>query len=60
MSDDDKTEVMENCLYRLKDREFLDDAQVRAIDDFMASVGALALAHLYDLVRDHEGGPANG
>jgi hypothetical protein len=53
----DKTEVMENCLYRLKDRRGLSSAQISAIDDFMADVGADALADLYDLVRHHDGGP---
>src|SRR4051812_48529628 len=54
MTNDIKTEVVENCLYRLKERP---GANVTAIDDFMADINGDALADLYDLIRLHDGGP---
>jgi hypothetical protein len=55
MTEDEKIEVIESCLYRLKDRDYLTARQVRTIDDFMAEMGPVALADLYDLIRFHEG-----
>jgi uncharacterized protein YfkK (UPF0435 family) len=52
---DRKCEIVENALYRLKDRDYVNANQVRAIDDFMAGAGAEALADLYDLIRYHAG-----
>lgn len=52
---DRKCEIMENALYRLKNRDYIKPEQVRAIDDFMVNVGAEALADLYDLVCFHAG-----
>lgn len=48
-------EVTENALYRLKEREHMTPEQVRAVDDFMGGVGAVALADLFELIRYHEG-----
>jgi hypothetical protein len=55
MTEDDKIEVVENCLYRLKERDYVTPSQVRLIDDFMAELGGEALADLYDLIRFHDG-----
>lgn len=55
MTEDEKIEIIENCLYRLKERDHMTARQIRAVDDFMADAGPVALADLYDLVRFHEG-----
>lgn len=49
-----KLEVVELALYRLKERDYATAADVRAIDELLATSPELK-ADLYDLIRFHEG-----
>lgn len=51
---DRKNEIVENALYRLKERYFLMTWEIQAIDNLLAC-GANCKVDLYDLIRFHEG-----
>jgi hypothetical protein len=54
LSYDRKSEIVETALYRLKERDYADSADVRRIDEFLA-LGAEFKVDLYDLIRFHAG-----
>jgi hypothetical protein len=51
---DRKVEVVENALYRLKERDYADASDVRRIDEFLA-LPAEFKVDIYDLIRFHAG-----
>jgi hypothetical protein len=55
---DRKVEVVENALYRLKERDFLMTWEIQAIDNLLAC-NANCKVDLYDLIRFHEGPEKN-
>lgn len=51
---DRKVEVIENTLYRLKERDYVDASDIRRIDEFLA-LPAECKVDFYDLIRYHAG-----
>lgn len=49
MTDDQKIEHMEMCLYELKERTSV-SSRIRAIDDFMANVSAELLVEFFNIL----------
>jgi hypothetical protein len=54
MTDDEKIEHMEMCLYELKERTSV-PSRIRAIDDFMANVSAELLVEFFDILYQTHG-----
>lgn len=49
MTEDEKLEHMEQCLYELKERTS-SAKRIKAVDDFMADVSAELLVEMFDIV----------
>jgi hypothetical protein len=50
---DRKCEIVENALYRLKERDHVTASEVKALDDLLACPAVVKI-DLYDLIRFHD------